>query len=191
MYAALDLPHLASTENVGQLRLLLGHLRLQDKTADLILIDISYIQLLVGSSTLFFNLPYTKYKWLVDTCWLTSIWAFLSTINFQLAIKEAYNPPLQRTHDVALMDFFVSQNYDRKRLMAINRCRVFLKVLFLSDICSADGTKSTGLALLTSPSSIKLDTMGARPCSFRETRQIAATTQSMDSLQSPGMAMLL
>jgi hypothetical protein len=38
------------------------------------------------------------------------------------------------------MDFFVSQNYDRKQLMALNRCRVFLKVLFLSDICSADGT---------------------------------------------------
>jgi hypothetical protein len=77
-YAGLDLPHLATTENVGQLRLLLGHLRLQDKTADLILIDISYIQLLVGSSTTFFNLPYDKYKWLVDDCWLTSIWAFLS-----------------------------------------------------------------------------------------------------------------
>jgi len=42
-YAGLDLPHLATAENVGQLRLLLGHLRLQDKTADLILIDISYI----------------------------------------------------------------------------------------------------------------------------------------------------
>jgi hypothetical protein len=139
-YAGLDLPHLATAENVGQLRLLLGHLHFQDKTADLILIDISYIQLLVGSSTIFFNLPYDTYKWLVDDCWLTSIWAFLSTIQFQLAIKRAYIPSPQRDQDVALMDLFVSQKYDRKRLMALNRCRVFLRVLFLSDICSADGT---------------------------------------------------
>jgi hypothetical protein len=52
--------------SIGQLRLLLGHLRLQDKMANLILIDISYLQLLVGSATLFFNLPYQQYKCCVD-----------------------------------------------------------------------------------------------------------------------------
>lgn len=90
--AGLDLPNLSTRENLGQLCLFLGYLRLKDKTADLILINISYIQVLVGSSTLFFNLPYLKYKCLVDSCWLTSIWAFLSTINFQLIICRTFNP---------------------------------------------------------------------------------------------------
>jgi hypothetical protein len=54
----LDLPKLYTSAGLGQLRLLVGHLRLQNKTASLILIDIGYVQLLVGSVTLFFNLPF-------------------------------------------------------------------------------------------------------------------------------------
>ncbi len=56
-YGGLGLPELYTSEGIGQLRLLIGHLHLRDKTANLILIDISYLQLIVGSSTLFFNLP--------------------------------------------------------------------------------------------------------------------------------------
>ncbi len=40
-YAGLGLPSLYTRESIGQLRLLLGHLCLTDKTANLILIDIS------------------------------------------------------------------------------------------------------------------------------------------------------
>ncbi len=61
-YAGLALPDLCTSEGISQLRLLLGHLRLRDKTAKLILIDMSYLQLLVGSSTLFLNLPHREDK---------------------------------------------------------------------------------------------------------------------------------
>jgi hypothetical protein len=65
-YTGLSLPNLYTAEGIGQIHLLLGHLRLKDKTADLIVIDISYIQLSVSSSTLFFNVPYNKYLSCVD-----------------------------------------------------------------------------------------------------------------------------
>jgi hypothetical protein len=42
-YGGLGLPDLYTSTGINQLRLLLGHLRLQDKTAKLILIDISYL----------------------------------------------------------------------------------------------------------------------------------------------------
>jgi hypothetical protein len=75
-YGGLALPDLYSSQGITQLRLLLGHLRLQDKSAKLILIDMSYIQLLLGSSTFFMNLDYNNYGKYTEQGWLISKWRF-------------------------------------------------------------------------------------------------------------------
>jgi hypothetical protein len=73
-YGGLNLPDLYTDQGFGQLRLLLGHLRLRDDIGQLILIAISHLQLRVGSAKPFFALPYPHYvKWL-EKNWLTSIW---------------------------------------------------------------------------------------------------------------------
>ncbi len=136
----LSLPELYTTEGIGQLRFLLGHLRLRDKTANLILIDVSYLQLIVGSTTLFFNLPFHQYSHSAEGGWLVSIWQFLHSIKFQLHIRRAYIPVVPRKGDKALMDYFVSKHYKPKLLKILNRCRLYLQVIFVSDISSADGT---------------------------------------------------
>jgi hypothetical protein len=138
-YGGLDLPELYTSEGIGQFRFLLGHLRLHDKTAKLILIYISYIQLLVVSSTLFFNLPYTAYSHSTDGGWLVSVWNFLFTTGLQIQIKRALVTQPPRKADMAIMDFFISLNLKPKQLKILNRCRVYLQILFVSDICSADG----------------------------------------------------
>lgn len=115
-YGGLEMPELYTSEGIGQLRLLMGHLRLRDKTASLILIDISYLQLIVGSSTLFFNLPFTMYGHSTDGGWLSSIWQFIDSIKFQLYIKQAQPPPLPCQDDIALMDYFVSLRLKPKLL---------------------------------------------------------------------------
>ncbi len=65
-YGGLDLPELYTSEGIGQLHFLLGHLWLWDKPSKLILIDISYMQLLVVSTALFFNLPFKQYSHSTD-----------------------------------------------------------------------------------------------------------------------------
>ncbi len=139
-YGGLEMPELYTPEGIGQLWLLLGHLRLRYETASLILIDISYLQLIVGSSTLFFNLPFTMYGHSTDGGWLSSSWQFLNSIGFQLYIKQAQPPPLPRQNDIALMDYFVSLHLKPKLLRVLNRCRIYLQVIYLSDVCSADGS---------------------------------------------------
>ncbi len=115
-YAGLDLPALYSNESIGQLRLLLGHLRLRDKTAKIILIDISYLQLLIGSATLFFNLPYKAYNFHGEDGWLVSIWRVLSIIRFKLAIQQAYVPKPPRENNITLMDYIVTLKLSLKQL---------------------------------------------------------------------------
>lgn len=139
-YAGINLPHLYTTQSIGQLRSLLGHLCLRDKLANLFLIDISTIQLLVGSYTLFFNLPYPSYHVLVEPSWLTSVWCLLDNLNYTVAIRQAYVPIPPRRHDSALMDQFIKLGLPKADLQRLNRCRTYLQIFHLSDITSADGT---------------------------------------------------
>ncbi len=95
--------------------LLLGHLRLRDKTANLILIDLSYIQLLTGSTTLFFNLPFHPYSCLVEKSWLTSIWKLLYKIVFNIKVHMAFIPSTPRHQDQAIMDYLVTLKLPTKQ----------------------------------------------------------------------------
>ncbi len=113
-FVGLDFPELYTSAGIGQLRLFLGHLRLQDKTANLILIDLSYLQLLVGSAMFFLNVPYVNYGHSTDGGWLVSIWQYINKIGFQMYVKRAYVPPLPRQHDAALMDYFVQKRIPPK-----------------------------------------------------------------------------
>jgi hypothetical protein len=46
-------------------------------------------------------------------------------------------PPRER--DQVIMDIIFSQSLDPLEIARINRCRVYLQALFLSDITTADG----------------------------------------------------
>lgn len=139
-YAGINLPHLYTTQSIGILRSLLGHLRVRDKTANLFLIDISTIQLLIGSTTLFFNLPYDSYHILVELSWLTSVWCLMDDLKFKVEIRQAYIPPISRQHDRSLTEMFTALRLPKTDMQRLNRCRIYLQVLHLSNIVSADGT---------------------------------------------------
>ncbi len=60
-YGGLGLPDLYTDQGYGQLKMLIGHLKLEDEIGELILIAISHLQIHIGSGTPFFSLPYTSY----------------------------------------------------------------------------------------------------------------------------------
>lgn len=135
----LNIPTIYFLQCNGQLQLLIGHLRAKDKTANLILISMSKLQLMVGSSTPFFHLKYPTYTKWIESSWLTSIWQWVTRAKFLLIIKRSWTPSIQRIQDIMLMDYFVSSQYEPNELQALNRCRLYLQVLSLTDIVSADG----------------------------------------------------
>mmetsp|Transcript_7589 Transcript_7589/g.11012 ORF Transcript_7589/g.11012 Transcript_7589/m.11012 type:complete len:473 (+) Transcript_7589:2061-3479(+) len=139
-FGGLKLKHLYCEQANGQLRLLLGHLRNRDHTGELIIIAMSYLQILVGSTKPFWNLPYSKYaKWL-ENSWFKSVWEFLHRVGFTLDVRLAWTPPMQREGDSTLMTIFIESGYrGRADLAQLNRCRLFHQVFFISDIASANG----------------------------------------------------
>jgi len=55
-FGGLELPDLYTDQGIGQLRLLIGHMLAGDQTSNLMAIAISYLQLIVGAKTPFFQL---------------------------------------------------------------------------------------------------------------------------------------
>jgi len=133
------LPNLSTVQGIDKLHLLLGHVRLQDETGRLIKIDLSYVQLLSGSATFVLNRPYNEYTWL-EWGWVTSLWKFISQTQLTFIFPAHWLPKPSRQGDLLLMDYFIALRLQPAVLGTLNRCRVYLQVLTLSDITSADGS---------------------------------------------------
>jgi hypothetical protein len=134
----LALPQLYTTQGVDKLYLLLGHLRIKDRTGALIHSDLTYLQLLSGSGTFILNQDQKHYRW-VEQGWLTSIWAFINSSNLQLVYPNQWVPTLPRQHDQYIMEFFQTLHLSHTTMEQLNRCRLYLQVVTVSDISSACG----------------------------------------------------
>jgi hypothetical protein len=136
----LDLPSLYTLQGIDKLPFFLGHLRIQDRTGDLIKIDLAYIQLLMGSGSFFLHLPYKKYTW-IEWGWMTSLWEFLSHTPLTLQYTGQWLPTLPREKDLFIMDYFLSRKVSQKELRQLNACRLYLQAIFLSDVIDGGGTR--------------------------------------------------
>jgi hypothetical protein len=139
-YGGLGLKSLYLIQSLGQLTLFVGHIRAQDKTSRLLHISLSYLQLAVGSEVNVLSLSPCTYKNWIDSCWLVSFWNFLHKAQLLITTTKHWLPKLVREHDKVLMDYFIALGYSTHILGALNRCRIYLQVITLSDIVSADGS---------------------------------------------------
>ena len=124
----------------GAIKLLLGHLWLQDQTKNLLVISMGHTQLKIGMPIYFFNLPYQNYVSWIEPAWFISIWQFLDTTNCNLTIHNQWLPKLAHTNDQMLTALFLSLWLSNTELWKLNQCRSYLQVLTVAEIVSSDGT---------------------------------------------------
>ena len=81
----------------------------------------------------------------VDITWLNTpnLWV-IDTLRFCQKYEITFREPgstlgPKRVKDVSLMATFAASRFPKAMLQAVNRCRMFLQVCNLSDICTADG----------------------------------------------------
>jgi hypothetical protein len=161
----LALPHIYTTQGIDKLELFLGHLQIQDRTGQLIHSDLTYLQLLSGTGAFILNLYQSHYLW-VEQGWLTSIWAYANSCALQFVYPNQWLPVLTRTHDLYLMDFFLTLKLPTTLMERLNRCRVYLQVITLSDTTTACGkyllpTIKTGTRQATRHSTLQWPTQGS------------------------------
>ena len=136
-YGGLEWETCWSVQIMEKLKFAMTHMRREDKLGHLLTILIECVQLQSGLSSPILE---TNIKWdtWVERTWLSSLKEGLDAINGKL-VTNCKTPPKQRKFDRAIMEIFYSWNLTTKELMAINRCRIHLQVIFISDLTDYTG----------------------------------------------------
>ncbi len=101
-------------------------------------IGLEYFRLIAGTSFCPFWSPSTHVAY-QEYDWFSSIRAFLSKTGakLQIPMPKYFHPKCNG--DICLMDRATEDRWSRAKIRSINRCRMFLRVIFLSDIAHGDG----------------------------------------------------
>jgi hypothetical protein len=134
------LSHLHTEQCVTQITSLLGHLRQQSDVGILAQICIDTAQLIAGTTVPILLEPSAPFKYFSDP-WINLLRESLAACNASIYIPTAWTPCIHRSDDIMLMELAASVTASPTQLEKFNQCRIFLKVLRLSDICNGEGTE--------------------------------------------------
>ena len=143
-HQGLGLPNIYSKQGIAHLKLIINNIPFKNKVGVALLTCIEYCVLELGSACdNLFTLDYKQWHFLLTDCWIKSTWEFTSTN--KISLKGQYARPMKATSgDWALMDAVMdSPNglFSKAEILNINRCRIFKKCFFISDLCYSDGVK--------------------------------------------------
>lgn len=135
----LGIPPLHVTQGGSSAIKLLRHIRHGTELGKQILIDIDWAQLEAGTSYGIFdtaqqNLPH------LNLGWTTSVRDYMALCNMRMTIHALCLPRLRRGDDVVLMDEAL-RKLTPHCCRAVNRCRLFLQVETVAEICNLQGTR--------------------------------------------------
>ena len=100
--------------------------------------SLRYLQLQLGTPHNPFLLDYAAWGHLAPLSWVKMLWRTLHYFDIHLYMAyPSIAPPRER--DLVLMEIFESLDLSRETVLRLNRCRVSLESIFLSDITTADG----------------------------------------------------
>jgi len=115
----MELPDLYVDQGHGQLKLLIGHLKLRDEVGQQIMCFLSELQLFIGSGSPVLTIPFQTYGCLVDNYWLVSAWKHMSQIGITIDVEDVWTPTIPRQSDAALMDVALQYNFSSQELREI------------------------------------------------------------------------
>ena len=139
-YGGLQIPHFFYLLIQAKVKLFTYHYRLQDKTGKLFKISLDTTQLQAGTSTPFYSLDYNRWRSILTPTWITHLWCLLSICDISISITNPwkYTPP--RKNDQFLMDLLLPHIPSPSIHYALNACRIYLRILTLSDLVTLDGS---------------------------------------------------
>ena len=136
----LGLPSLVYEQGLQHIQFIGRHLRSPTSPLrPLFQIGIEWFRMLSGYTTCPLSSPQLSTSHVEHALWFKSLQKFLATINHSLLIPNLYCPRKLREYDQAIMHLS-HESFTDNDLLQINRCRLYLQVHMVSEICSADGS---------------------------------------------------
>jgi hypothetical protein len=141
LYNGLAMRDLTIKQGIGQLQLLIRHVRAESTQGSLFLITLSWWQHLAWVSFYLLQNTYTPLPFL-DADLPSSIHSYLSTVDGSLHISAIIDqlPTPLRKDDTCLINSFLALKLRRTVLKACRRVHKYLGITYLSEIVTADGT---------------------------------------------------
>ena len=138
----LGLPHIYVEQGISHVQTLLSHMNTTTKLGHLMKAQVQSCSIELGSTKHLFQLDYQKWSHLLTNCWTKSLWKFVN--EYDISIQGEYDKPIKVCErDEGIMDILVNeltaQNTTESEILTLNRCRLYLQVVTLSDICCSDG----------------------------------------------------
>ncbi len=136
----MGLPHLGVEALIAMSNKLLMHYDCDTATGRFM--QVSYSLFLVGLGISFQALQesYSKDGFLSTHSWMKMLWEKISMFGVKIVVaNEAMKYP--REGDQFIIQLLLERGYTRESLQRLNCVRIFLQVLFLSDILTALGNK--------------------------------------------------
>jgi hypothetical protein len=139
LYGGLEFALLDTTQGAGKIQLLLQHFRTPGQPHDIARVVVDRFQYNAGVR--FHILEDTKRELPhLEGKWITTVRAYLATLNGSLQIAEAKIQTLQRHGDQYIMDVVLASRFFKpQEIKFINYCRLYLQVLSLSGMYNAQG----------------------------------------------------
>ena len=131
-FAGLSLKHLYSDQGIKHVLQLIKYYRADNSVGRLMKISIRWLRLIAGTSFCPLSNPYYNFQY-IDHPWFCTTLRFLKETKASLETDD----PLQylsRVDDSCLMEDFQLSDPTLAELVHLNRCRLYLRVLTLSDI---------------------------------------------------------
>jgi hypothetical protein len=109
-------------------------------TGDLLRSSIEMTKIHVGHGTNLFTLDYSRLGGLTPKSWISHLWQFCHQFDIKISETSTSNPIARRENDKFIMECIAANaQFSNNELIHINRCRLFLKVMTLSDITNGNG----------------------------------------------------
>ena len=137
-YAGLGIPHIYDLQGFEKLKFFKHHIHQMDETGRAIWISMRYTQLEIGISSLFYNSPFEDLHTFATPTWFTNLWEYLSKRELQLDLAKSIQFPNPRINDQYIMDI-LRHHFNTKDLIKLNKIRIALNLLFLSDVSNMQG----------------------------------------------------
>ena len=145
-----QLPCLDVDAGFFQVELFLRHVYGDKVTGRLGHDTLEMMQLELGVGQDPFTLDYSVWKVLATPCWMARVWEFCSEYGFAIKVPRL-TILLLREGDCFIMATFVAAGYTGEELRLLNICRLWHKVLRLSELVTGDGKFIRAEARLPGP----------------------------------------
>ena len=128
-------------QGLSQISFLAEHLHEDNISGNLLRCSIEAASIEIGIGRNLFELNYDLYSHLLTDCWIKNIWKYSHEHNIVIKENTTIKPFLRRENDLFLMELFTDHGFTKTELQHINRCRLFVQAMTVSDIFDGYGNK--------------------------------------------------